>query len=631
MNILLPTMHVRPSAQAVPLAAGCLAAALPPGLQGAARLVDLFPGRREEDLPAALLFPPPDLIAFPLYSWNREAVLALARRLRRAAPQAKIVAGGPEAAADPLNVLLEGELDGVIRGEGEETFAELAGLLAAKKDPAGLPGLTWRGDGGPVAGPDRTPAADLDDLPSPWLAGVLSPPADGGVLWEIARGCPFGCDFCFDAKGSRGVRHFSLARLEKELELFVESRVGQVWVLDSTFNFPPERGKALLRLLRKKAPHIHFHLEAKADFLDRETIQLLSGLTCSVQLGLQSARPEVLRRIHRPLDLTDFTTGSELLTAAGVTFGLDLIYGLPEDDHRGFCESLDFALSLYPNHVDIFPLAVLPGTVLYRHRAQLGLTAQEHPPYELIESGSYSAEGLEKSRMLAAAAQIFYNHGRAVGFFSTLLRASGLRPVSFLERFMAWCLEKKGLAPQRLAVPEEWGATQVLPLQEGFTADLLAGLGREALVPAALDLIRYHYHHAETLLGEEIVPGDAETHRTDPWETAWRIAPGLRLVSFTYEILDLLEMGEVDLETFADLFRPVGSIALFFRRGGQAFCESLEEEFLRLLQGCDGRRSPREIFAGSLVRQEGEEIVAFSVAEGLLVPAGPPIIEAEGP
>ncbi|HEY7744994.1 MAG TPA: hypothetical protein VIA07_01565 [Desulfuromonadales bacterium] len=40
-----------------------------------------------------------------------------------------------------------------------------------------------------------------------------------------------------------------------------------------------------------------------------------------------------------------------------------------------------------------------------------------------------------------------------------------------------------------------------------------------------------------------------------------------------------------------------------------------------MLEGSDGTRSPQEIFAGSLSREMGEEIVAFAVAEGLLVPA----------
>ena len=92
---------------------------------------------------------------------------------------------------------------------------------------------------------------------------------------------------------------------------------------------------------------------------------------------------------------------------------------------------------------------------------------------------------------------------------------------------------------------------------------------------------------------------------------------------FAYEILDLLEMEGMHLEEMTDLFRPVGSVALFMRRDNQVFCESLSEEMLRLLKRSDGKSSPKEIFAGSLPETTGAELVEFAVSEGLLYPAGP--------
>ena len=92
------------------------------------------------------------------------------------------------------------------------------------------------------------------------------------------------------------------------------------------------------------------------------------------------------------------------------------------------------------------------------------------------------------------------------------------------------------------------------------------------------------------------------------------------MVRFRFEIIDLLQVDEMDLRQFVNLFRPVGSTALFVRRGGEVFCESLEEDFARLLQGSDGSRSPQEIFDGSVNRQEGEEFIEFAVSEGILLP-----------
>ncbi|MBW2689661.1 MAG: hypothetical protein JRC99_07005, partial [Deltaproteobacteria bacterium] len=104
------------------------------------------------------------------------------------------------------------------------------------------------------------------------------------------------------------------------------------------------------------------------------------------------------------------------------------------------------------------------------------------------------------------------------------------------------------------------------------------------------------------------------------WETPWQSSTKYRMVPFAYEILDLLEMEDLQLEEIASLFRPVGSVALFMRRNNEVFCESLSEEMLRLLKLSNGSISPKDIFAGSLSQEIGEELVEFAISEGLLQP-----------
>jgi hypothetical protein len=109
-----------------------------------------------------------------------------------------------------------------------------------------------------------------------------------------------------------------------------------------------------------------------------------------------------------------------------------------------------------------------------------------------------------------------------------------------------------------------------------------------------------------------------KTLRRDIWETPWQRSDKCRLVPFAYEILDLLEMEDMQLDEIATLFRPVGSVALFMRRDNEVLCESLGEEMLRLLKDSNGTMSPKDIFAGSLSQATGEELVQFAVCEGLL-------------
>lgn len=623
MNIVLATLHVRRSAQAIPLAAGCLAAALPEELRRRTRLVDLFPEQTTEEMAALILAEDPQLVAFPTYVWNRVQIVALSELLHRRQPELFLACGGPEATGDHAKLAAEAPWLIIMRGEGEAIFSKLAAALAAKEPFEHLPGITLMRQGLLTSEPELPSADDWSTFSSPWLSGVLVPEAGGGVLWETSRGCAFSCDYCFDSRGQDGVRELAWQRLMAELELFVAADVSQIWVLDSTFNFPPERGRALLELLLEKAPHIHFHIEAKAEFLDRRTIHLLGQLSCSVQFGLQSVNPAALKAVHRPLDLEHLGRQAHLLEAENVIYGFDLIYGLPGDSYPLFCASLDAALGFSPNHVHMFPLSVLPGTRLARQKDRHGLLAQSEPPYEIISSASWTREDILKSRLLAAATDLFYNSGRAVAFFPALLKTLDVTPTRFLEDFCRWAIDRGHINPDRPAT-DAATAYEAWQCHREYLSWHLRADGKPHLVPAMMDLLSYHYHYAETLLDKPVTALDDLALDSDElWHSCWQLLPQVRLVRFTYEIVDLMEMEEVDLEEFVHLFRPVGSSALFLRRGNEVICESLTEEFLDLLQNCDGTRSPQQIFNGVLPRVTAEELISFAVAEGLLQKSSP--------
>ena len=611
MRIVFATLHVRNSVQAVPLAAGCIAAALAEGLRENVALVDLFPEETLAAMTARILESTPDLVAFPTYVWNRLQLIELAKRLRQQRPDLYLAAGGPEATGDPFGLAEEVAGMLIMRGEGEVGFPLLIQALAEGQDLREVPGLVTIQDGSLIEGlPPLNPSPTFS---SPWLAGVLRPQPGGGVLWETARGCAFSCDYCFDSLGYDKVRLADWTRLETELDLFAAAGVNQVWVLDATFNFPPERGKKLLELLLARAPQLHYHLEAKAEFFDRRLIHLLGRLSCSVQIGLQSTNAMALKSVHRPLDIDHLARQVHLLDMEGVIYGFDLIFGLPEDNYAGFRDSLDAALGFLPNHVHVFPLAVLPGTRLARRRDRYQLKARQTPPYEIIESASWSIADLEKSHRLAEAVDLFYNTGRAVAFFSALLKLFDETPTQLLEDFSRW------LEGYRPIDSENATAAEAYDVSRDYLHARLARCDKSHLAFVLNDLLSYHFHYAETLLGEETLPREESLPESkELWQTCWQLSPQIRLARFTYEVVDLMDTEDFDVEEFVRIFRPVGSTGLFLRRGNEVFCESLDEEFYDFLHRCDGSATPEDIFRGAMPRATAEELLSFAVAEGLL-------------
>jgi hypothetical protein len=620
MRLTLVAIHTGPSPQAVPLANAFLAAFLAsrPVLAGklAITLCDCYCCQPPAEAAAAIAATKPDLVGFSLYLWNRGQAEQIGRLLLQANPRLRLFAGGPEATADPGGVLAEAPYRFLICGEGELPLAAAIEALLAGREPIGIPGVMARG----AAAQEFSPApsiADLDQLPSPILAGLLPAGAYSGSLWQLSRGCSFSCDFCFDAKGGRGVRRFPLERLTAELAWFVHNRVSQVFVLDATFNQDLKRAKAILRLIRQHAPHIHFHFELRSEFIDRELAQLCSEITCSLQIGLQSADPRILARVQRVFNQEDFVSRVGLLNETGAVFGFDLIYGLPGDTLAGFKASLDFAVGLYPNHLDIFPLAVLPGTALAGRSAALQLDHLPVPPYTLRGSPTFPASDMDRARQLADACDIFYSRGKAVAWCNSVLTALRLKPAAFFAAFADW-LAGRPAPDGENSEPDDH---EIWQLQREFLAEIFGRRRAARLLPLAQDLVDYHHHYAAALLAvPPEPPSDRELSRWPLLELPWQLAASARLARFNYEVYDLLDAGEPDLREFAACFRPTGSWAAIYPRGGEVFTESLMEPFAQLLSRLDGTAPAGSCTAGLDVSPaEVVSFLEFAAAEGIIV------------
>lgn len=619
MKVVLVAIHPYPSPQALPLGNAFLKAYLntDPELAEKVRvtLADFFADGKIAPLLLSILAEEPDAVGFSAYLWNRRMTRHLVRLLRRAKPDLTIFAGGPEATADPEGMLSSSPFDFLILGDGEIPFMDAMAALATGQNISGIKGIACMQDNRFVS--SGTHAAQLlDTIPSPYLSGIADPDRYGGVLWQISRGCDFGCDYCFDAQGRKGVRRFSMARVAEELDFFVKKRVAQVTVIDSTFNQDIKRAKEILRLIERRAPHIHFHFEVRSEFIDREMARLFARVNCSLQVGLQSAHPQVHKGVRRVFNAEDFPRRIAMLNESGAIFGFDLIYGLPGDTPEGFRASIDFALALYPNHLDIFPLAVLPGTELAAGADALKLRHLKKPPYTLQSSPGFSAAALRKAAGLAGACDIFYSRGKAVAWFNSLLVPLGLTPSAFFEKLQCWLEETRGGPIAETALTDR----DIHDSQVRFVTRLYSGKRLRPLLPAALDIINYHWNYASALMATPPeLPTDRELEQANLLDEPCELSASARLARFNFEIFDILQAGEIDLTGFVECFRPTGSHAVIYPRGGEVFTESLIKTHFDLLSGLDGRSTPRRLAAALRIpAEEARSLLEFAAAEGII-------------
>ena len=550
----------------------------------------------------------PDMIGFSTYLWNRQLVLETCRIIKGKFPAVLLFAGGAEATALPLKLLDCAPFDFVIKGEGEIVLTEVMSRLLNGDTLENIPGVYLKG-AKINHQKDQQPVMDLNSLPSPFLTGTIDPCQYPGLLWELSRGCPFKCGFCFESRGVAGVRQFSLERIQKELELFEEKKVNHVFVLDPTFNRDIKRAKKILRMILKTAPLIHFTLEIRTEFIDSEIAELFAGLNCSLQIGLQSAVSEVLANVNRTIDTVKYAEKISLLNRAGVIFGLDLIYGLPGDTPDGFQESLNYALRLQPNHLDIFPLAVIPGTTLYDQAESFSLNSLQDAPYTLISSPGFSETEMAQAECLKNACEIFYNRGGATGWMFMVLETIEIDPADFLADFAVYLSSCKE--------PLQLSREEITAMQASFVQEQFIRHNKKNLFPIMEDIITIHGALNRSLFaGPQFTRGNSNFND----ETVFCLSPGTISLSLKYDFNELMTVGELTFEEFRDSYRKKKTYLVIYNCDGAVQTLIIDHTLSRLLHSFTGIDSLKEVCRKENIkaRKKIYEFLEFAIKEQMI-------------
>ena len=317
-----------------------------------------------------ILDDPPAVLGMTSFMWNVERNIWLARRVRDAAPECRIILGGPEITADHSLVDFE-VVDAVVVGEGERAFPR---FLAEDSSQAARSRVY--SDCEPVV---------LDGVPDPYLMGVLTP-RKGEILYlETMRGCPYGCEYCFYSKQHRNLRFFPRERAREVFRLAREREVSEIYLMDPSFNLTPGLVERLKRMAEWNPERIPIHSEARLESITPEiAVAMQKAGFRSVEVGLQSTNPEALADVGRTWDREGFIRGAGLLKDMEIRAQTGVIMGLPGDTVADFLRTLDFLLELdLAENLELYPLSLLPGTRLRERAREAGIRYQDLPPYQV--------------------------------------------------------------------------------------------------------------------------------------------------------------------------------------------------------------------------------------------------------
>jgi hypothetical protein len=319
-------------------------------------------------------------VGFTCYLWNVERSLWLASRLREESPGTRILLGGPEIADERVpgrnaprqpddGIRLPGPADALIAGEGEIPFASaLADLLAGK----------------PLRPVYRCGApADLRRVPNPYLTGDLPVRPDEPICLETVRGCPHRCSYCCYGKSFPRLRSFPPQVVDGVFTLARRAGAPEIYLMDPSFGSAPGLEERLRRIAALNPTRVPLHTELRLEAVTPEAARLLgeAGFV-SVEAGLQSTNRQALRRVRRTWNRDRFLRGARLLQAQGIQIRTGIILGLPHDGLAELEATLDFVLDCgLAEHLEIYPLSLLPGTEIRREAGRLGIRFMELPPY----------------------------------------------------------------------------------------------------------------------------------------------------------------------------------------------------------------------------------------------------------
>jgi histone acetyltransferase (RNA polymerase elongator complex component) len=192
------------------------------------------------------------------------------------------------------------------------------------------------------------------------------------------RGCPHRCIFCNQQiSGDPGPADWTDESFHEKIMIFSASRPAKakqtqgVQIAFYGGNFTGMAAAEQDRLLGLAHRYVKegvvegIRISTRPDALHIYNLELLAAFGVkTIELGAQSFVNRVLEASQRGHTAEDVERAVELLKNYGFGVILHLMVGLPEDDRRGFDETIARTIVLRPDGVRIHPTLVLAGTPL---------------------------------------------------------------------------------------------------------------------------------------------------------------------------------------------------------------------------------------------------------------------------
>lgn len=498
----------------------------------------------------------PDVLALSCYIWNIDMVKELTRELKKICPDLPIWVGGPEVSYEVENFLkCNPQIDGVMIGEGEETFLELMEYyidgVGRLKDIAGI---AYRNQKNISFTKPRMPM-DISEIPFPY--DDITMLEHKIIYYETSRGCPFSCSYCLSSI-EKGVRLRKMELVKQELQQFLDYKVPQVKFIDRTFNCNHKHAMEIWRYLLEHDNGVtNFHFEISADLLNEEELALMCQMRVGLiqlEIGVQSTNPDTIQAIHRKMNLKKLADSVAKVKQFGnIHQHLDLIAGLPYEDYQSFCNSFNQVYAMEPEQLQLGFLKVLKGSQMYLEHKEHQIKYRDYAPYEVLVTKWLPFSDVLRLKRVEDMVEVYYNSGQFVHSLRYVMHHVS-SPFDFYQQLGDYCQERQmvGFVHARIArynilleFVEETLPECVAPLRELLVYDLYLRENMKTRPPFGADLEPFKnvYHQFFKTAEQKNKEGESNVLWGYRAYQARQMARMTHVEHFTYNIEELEKSG----------------------------------------------------------------------------------------
>ncbi|MCK5849910.1 MAG: B12-binding domain-containing radical SAM protein [Kiritimatiellae bacterium] len=323
-------------------------------------------------------------------------LIAISTAINKSQNRPFYLLGGHGPSPDPEYFIKKTGADAIVIGEGEITVVELMKAVSSHKDLSRIKGIAYRDNNTVKINPRRDLIEDIDKIPMP--AYKLFPMefyrmvretncSSSDFLMPIlsGRGCTFKCNFCY--RMDKGFRPRSDDSIIEEIHFLKENYyINYIIFSDELLMSSIPRTEQLCNAIIKSRLNIKWWCNGRLNYAKPDILKLMKRAGCVfVNYGIEAFDDIALKKMKKALNTRQIVSGVEATLAAGISPGLNIIWGNIGEDASTLRKGVEFLKKYGDASIlrTIRPVTPYPGSPLYDYARKNGLLKDIEEFYEV--------------------------------------------------------------------------------------------------------------------------------------------------------------------------------------------------------------------------------------------------------